>query len=79
MSDVLKGGGTAFPFLNTVVWPEKGTAAVWYNLKKSGVGDLRTKHAGCPVLAGTKWGNFIQYISVDEINLENGIPFLSGQ
>ena len=27
----------------------------WYNLMKSGEGDERTRHAGCPVLAGSKW------------------------
>lgn len=30
-------------------------ALFWYNLLRSGVGDLRTRHAACPVLTGTKW------------------------
>jgi hypothetical protein len=34
----------------------QGDAAFWWNLKKSGDGDLRTRHAGCPVLVGSKWG-----------------------
>ena len=34
----------------------QGDAAFWWNLKKSGEGDLRTRHAGCPVLVGSKWG-----------------------
>lgn len=59
MSDVRKGGGTVFPFTNTVVWPRKGTAAFWHNLYKSGVGDLRTKHGACPILSGSKWGIFV--------------------
>ena len=33
--------------------------ALWYNLKKSGKGDYMTRHAGCPVLAGDKWGKLI--------------------
>ena len=34
----------------------QGDAAFWWNLKKSGEGDLLTRHAGCPVLVGSKWG-----------------------
>ena len=34
----------------------KGSAIFWWNLKKSGEGDYLTKHAGCPVLVGSKWG-----------------------
>ena len=28
----------------------------WHNLLRSGHGDFRTRHAGCPVLKGWKWG-----------------------
>ena len=38
--------------------PVKGSAAFWYNLLPNGKGDPRTKHAGCPVLSGSKWGTF---------------------
>ncbi|XP_033213451.1 prolyl 4-hydroxylase subunit alpha-2 [Belonocnema kinseyi] len=55
MNDVEKGGGTAFTELNFTLWPKKGSAAVWYNLKRNGEGDVLTKHAACPVLSGTKW------------------------
>ena len=34
----------------------KGDAAFWWNLKRSGDGDVSTRHAGCPVLVGSKWG-----------------------
>lgn len=57
MSDVIAGGGTVFPLINVSLWPVKGAGAFWFNLYASGVGDLRTKHAGCPVLIGSKWGN----------------------
>ena len=37
-------------------YTNKGACAIWYNLLKNGDGDYRTRHAGCPVLSGTKWG-----------------------
>uniref|UniRef100_A0A1B6MIZ2 procollagen-proline 4-dioxygenase n=1 Tax=Graphocephala atropunctata TaxID=36148 RepID=A0A1B6MIZ2_9HEMI len=55
MSDVEQGGATVFPELRLSLWPERGTAAFWMNLYPHGEGDLRTRHAACPVLAGSKW------------------------
>lgn len=55
MSDVEAGGATVFPDFGAAIWPRKGTAVFWYNLFKSGEGDLRTRHAACPVLVGSKW------------------------
>lgn len=55
MSDVAAGGATVFPQLRLTLRPEKGAAAFWYNLHRSGEGDMLTRHAACPVLAGSKW------------------------
>ncbi|XP_067948072.1 prolyl 4-hydroxylase subunit alpha-1-like [Watersipora subatra] len=55
MSDVSAGGYTVFTKVGVKVPPIKGAAAFWWNLKRNGNGDSMTKHAGCPVLSGSKW------------------------
>jgi hypothetical protein len=34
----------------------QGDGVFWYNLLKNGSGNQNTRHAGCPVLVGSKWG-----------------------
>ncbi|KAK3088719.1 hypothetical protein FSP39_022991 [Pinctada imbricata] len=55
LSDVRAGGATVFPQLKARVPVVKGAAAFWYNIKLNGDPDDRTRHAGCPVLLGSKW------------------------
>ncbi|XP_056600705.1 prolyl 4-hydroxylase subunit alpha-1-like [Triplophysa dalaica] len=55
MNDVEIGGATVFPKAGVALQPKKGSAVFWYNLHKNGDVDLRTEHAGCPVLRGNKW------------------------
>uniref|UniRef100_F6YH71 procollagen-proline 4-dioxygenase n=1 Tax=Ciona intestinalis TaxID=7719 RepID=F6YH71_CIOIN len=55
LSEVQKGGSTAFFYPNIVAEPIKGSAVFWYNLYPSGALDKRTLHAACPVLIGNKW------------------------
>ncbi|KAK6010488.1 oxidoreductase, 2OG-Fe(II) oxygenase family protein [Ostertagia ostertagi] len=55
MTQPERGGATVFNHLGTAVFPSKFDALFWYNLLRSGEGDLRTRHAACPVLLGVKW------------------------
>ena len=57
LSDTQAGGGTVFltPGHETIIMPKRGAAAFWYNLLSDGLRDKVTKHAGCPVLKGSKW------------------------
>lgn len=58
MTDVEQGGATAFPYIHIAVKPQKGSAVFWYNLNDSGEREFLTRHAGCPVIVGNKWGNY---------------------
>lgn len=49
------GGATVFPEIAVHLRPVSRTAVFWYNLLPSEERDLRTQHAACPVLVGSKW------------------------
>lgn len=55
LTNVTLGGATVFTEAGARLTPSKGDAAFWWNLKRSGEGDLTTRHAACPVLVGSKW------------------------
>ncbi|KAK4313501.1 hypothetical protein Pmani_015163 [Petrolisthes manimaculis] len=55
LSEVGGGGATVFPRAGVGVWPQQGTAVLWWNLDAAGRGDPNTWHAACPVIYGTKW------------------------
>ena len=63
MSEVEQGGATAFPYLQIAVKPQKGSAVFWYNLNDSGEREFLTRHAGCPVIVGNKWGNYLIHLN----------------
>ena len=57
MKDTELGGATTFTARNfeSVIHPQKGSAAFWINLTSCHLRDHRSMHAGCPVLKGSKW------------------------
>lgn len=55
LSEVPKGGYTAFPRLGVAVAPVRGSAVFWHNIRRSGRSDMHMLHGGCPVLVGSKW------------------------
>ena len=48
----LLGGATVWPYAGISVFPEKGSAVFWHNVRASGIPDIFTRHAACPVLLG---------------------------
>ncbi|XP_022215447.2 prolyl 4-hydroxylase subunit alpha-2 [Drosophila obscura] len=55
LTNVEQGGATVFPNIQRAVFPQRGSAIIWYNLKDDGETDPQTLHAACPVLVGSKW------------------------
>ena len=57
LSDTKEGGATAFisPGSEGLIMPDRGSAAFWYSLQSDGYRDQSARHAGCPVIMGSKW------------------------
>lgn len=55
LSDVERGGGTAFPNIGLQVQPKKGSAVFFANTDAFRVPDPQTLHAGEPVIQGVKF------------------------
>jgi len=49
------GGETIFPLMNLKVEARKGTAVLFFNLKRSGEREAITAHGSCPIITGQKW------------------------
>ncbi len=74
-----------WPYLGVSVFPEKGSSAMWFNVKSDAQVDDMTLHAACPVLLGQKWSErrrkqhqFVAYCTVELEQSEtrkNSLPF----
>jgi hypothetical protein len=47
-----------FPRIGVAAQPVKGSAVFWHNKDSAGRKILESNHGGCPVLYGTKWGEY---------------------
>ena len=56
LSNVPKGGGTAFSQAGVHVTPKNGSAIFWPTLLRSGDVNERTWHGACSVIFGEKTG-----------------------
>jgi len=48
------GGYTSFFDVGVFAKPVKGSAILWYNIRRNGDPNLWTFHGGCPVILGQK-------------------------
>jgi len=56
LNDDFEGGETEFPYRNIKVRPEKGKAALFFNLERNNKNKLeKSYHAGLPPTSGIKW------------------------
>lgn len=55
LSDVEEGGSTYFPQLKLSIHPKKGSALWFAYIGSDGAPDMRSEHAGLPVISGEKW------------------------
>jgi prolyl 4-hydroxylase len=55
LNDVVAGGATHFPMIETAVKPKRGCAALWNNLHADGRPNYASLHQGMPVVQGVKY------------------------
>ena len=55
LNDGYAGGQTCFTELGITVEGKRGDALVFVNIDDDGLPDPRLRHAGLPVVQGTKW------------------------
>ena len=55
LNDVVAGGATHFPIIETAVKPKQGCAAIWNNLHPDGRPNYASLHQGMPVVQGVKY------------------------
>lgn len=62
LNDVGNGGRTVFPKLKVSIKPQKGSAVLWFNIDSQSKRVDAMLHGACPVLRGTKWGQFTTHL-----------------
>lgn len=55
LNDGYRGGETQFPLLNVTIRPQAGDLLVFDNVDRTGATEPRSRHAGLPIVNGTKW------------------------
>lgn len=55
LNDVEAGGTTDFPDLGIALEPKPGVLVIWNNARPDGLTNVKTLHAGRPVIAGEKY------------------------
>ena len=55
LNDGFLGGETNFPDLNLKITPESGKLFIWRNMLPDGTLYMQSRHAGLPVIEGTKY------------------------
>lgn len=67
LSDVNYGGSVVFPKLNVTVPVTRGSAVIWWNLKRDGSPSQRSAHAHCPTVIGSNWALFKNILSDNQL------------
>ena len=58
-----------FPGIGVAAKPEKGSVVFWHNKDSAGNKIFESKHGGCPVLYGLKWGKCACHLLADVLSI----------